>query len=88
MKQNSQIKSFIMLYILEMSLHVSNTAPFVEMSQRWQAVRNNALNFTGPRFELQTYRSEGERVTARPTRAGERKSKQTQIFFVNTKNTL
>ena len=49
------------------SLRPGNTAPFEEMSQRWQAVGNTVSNLTGPRFEPQTSRSRDERVTARPT---------------------
>ena len=42
---------------------VGNTAPFEEMSQRWQAVGNTVSDLTGPKFESQTSRSRDERVT-------------------------
>ena len=74
------IKSNLSLYLLDYaevcnelsgpisaSLRPGNTAPFEEMSQRWRAVGNTVSNLTGPRFEPQTSRSRGERVTARPT---------------------
>ena len=35
--------------------------------QEWQVLVNTESNLTGPRFELQTYRSVDERDTARPT---------------------
>ena len=50
-----------------LSLSPSNTAPFKEMSQRWQAVGNTVPELTSHRFEPQTSRSRDERVTARPT---------------------
>ena len=49
------------------SLRPINTAPFEELSQRWQAVGTAVFDFTGPRFEPQTSRSRDERVTAPPT---------------------
>ena len=49
------------------SLRPGNTAPFEEMSQRWQLVGNTVSDLTGLRFEPQTSRSRDERVTARPT---------------------
>ena len=45
------------------SLLLGNTAPFEEMSQRWQALGNTVPDLTGPRFEPQTYRFEDERFT-------------------------
>ena len=37
------------------------------MPQKWQAIGNTVSDLTGPRFEPQTSRSRGERVTAQPT---------------------
>ena len=74
----NQIRSFIILVYyaeacnelaepISASLRPGNTAPFKEISQRWQAVGNTVSDLTGPRFEPQTSRSRDERVTARPT---------------------
>ena len=52
---------------ISVSLQPGNTAPFEVMSQRWRAVGNTVVDFTGLRFELQTYRSRNEHVAARPT---------------------
>ena len=49
------------------SLHPENIALFEDMSQRWQAFGNTVSHLTGPRFEVQNYRSRDDRVTARPT---------------------
>ena len=48
-------------------LRPSNTAPFKEMSQRWQTVGNTVPELTSPRFEPQTSLSRNECVTALPT---------------------
>ena len=37
------------------------------MLQRWQVIGNTVSDLTGPRFELQTYHSRDECVTAQPT---------------------
>ena len=47
------------------SLRPGNIALFKEMSLRWQTVGNDVFDLTDPRFEPQTSRSRGERVTAR-----------------------
>ena len=49
------------------SLHPNIIAPLKEMLQRFRIVGDTVSDLTGPRFELQTFRSRDERVTDRPT---------------------
>ena len=75
-----QIKSNLSLYSLyyaevctefagpiSASLRPGNSAPFVEMLQRWRAVDKTVSDSIGPRFEPQTSRFRDKRVTSRPT---------------------
>ena len=52
---------------LQVTVPVGNSASFEEMSQRRRAVCSTVSDFTRSIFELQTFRSADERVTARQT---------------------
>ena len=78
--QINQIKFFIILAVayyaearnefaapISESLHVRATQSFDKISQRWQTIGTTMSDFTGPRFELQTSRSEDEPIIAPPT---------------------
>ena len=53
--------------LISSSLHPSNTAPFKEMLQQWQAVGKTVSTLAGLRFKPQTSCSRDECVTYWPT---------------------